>query len=256
MSSLDIRSILDRLATVEESKITPVNVKSGLNAQQKSVDQLPALFKPRDISGVLKSKRDPEHPMKGKFVGDSVEPARNALEEAMQSVEEDMLGKVKRDFVDYLERLEDKNKIDKDLVRKAKRELEIEDPIEEDPTQSEPAGIAPPAPAQDPVLPENESVDPEFDDMQKGIEDTTVVGGMGLAMMGIIETPVKTVAMEDGAVLEIYGDQGRGFEVRHGGRSLPTRFPNIDHADMAVKIFQKRRQQQQSNSNQDYLEEK
>ena len=105
-------------------------------------------------------------------------------------------------------------------------------------------------------MPENESVDPEFDDMQKGIEDTTVVGGTCLAMMGIIETPVKTVAMEDGAVLEIYGDQGRGFEVRHGGRSLPTRFPNIDHADMAVKIFQKRRQQQQSNLNQDYLEEK
>lgn len=241
----DIRSILDRLATVE-GKLTPVSVKSGLNAQQKSVPQLPALFKPRDISPVLKSKRDPAHPMKGEFVGDSVEPRVPSLAETMQSVEEDMLGKVKRDFVDYLERLEDKNKIDKALVHKAKQELEIEDPIEEDPTQSEPAGIAPPAPVQDPVLPEND------------IEDSEVAHDVDQTVMSqavAAEQPVKTVAMEDGAVLEIYGDQGRGFEVRHSGRSLPTRFPNIDHADMAVKIFQKRRQQQRD-LDQDYLEEK
>jgi hypothetical protein len=243
----DIRSILNRLATVE-SKITPVDVKSGLNAQQRGVPQLPALFKPRNISTVLKSKKDPAHPMKGEFVGDSVEPARNALEEAMQAVEEDMLSKVKRDFVDYLERLETNNKIDRDLVHKAKQELEIEDPteeIEEDPTQSEPAGVAPPAPAQDPVLPEGD------------IEDSDLAHDVDQKVMSqavAAEQPVKTVAMEDGAVLEIYGDQGRGFEVRHGGRSLPTRFPNIDHADMAVKLFQRRRKK--ADLNQDYLEEK
>jgi hypothetical protein len=183
--------------------------------------------------------------MKGEFVGDSVEPARNALEEAMQAVEEDMLGKVKRDFVDYLERLEDKNKIDKDLVHKAKQELDIEDPIEEDPTQSEPAGEAPPAPAQDPVLPENDFQDSE---LAHDIDQTAASQAVAA------EQPVKTVAMEDGAVLEIYGDQGRGFEVRHGDRSLPTRFPNIDHADMAVKLFQRRRKK--ADLNQDYLEEK
>jgi hypothetical protein len=242
--SNDIRSILDRLATVE-SKITPVAVKSGLNAQQRSVPQLPSLFKPRNISTVLKSKRDPAHPMKGEFVGDSAEPAHNALEEAMQSVEEDMLGRVKRDFVDYLERLEDKNKIDRDLVRKAKQELDMEDPIEEDPTQSEPAGEAPPAAAQDPVLPEN-----DFEDSEVAHDIDQTAASQAVAA----EQPVKTVAMEDGAVLEIYGDQGRGFEVRHGGRSLPTRFPNIDHADMAVKLFQRRRKK--ADLDQDYLEEK
>ena len=59
--------------------------------------------------------------------------------------------------------------------------------------------------------------------------------------------------MEDGAVLEIYGNEGQGFEVRHSGRSLPTRFKNIDHADTAVQLFQKRRRQQ--NTDQDYIEE-
>lgn len=65
--------------------------------------------------------------------------------------------------------------------------------------------------------------------------------------------PVKTYAMEDGTCLECWGDEKNGFEIRHQGRSLPTRFPNADHADMAVKLFQKRRE---ANQNQDYLEEK
>ena len=67
--------------------------------------------------------------------------------------------------------------------------------------------------------------------------------------------PVKTYTMEDGTCLECYGDDQTGFEIRNGENVLPTRFPNIDHADMAVKIFQKRRQANQ-NQNQDYLEEK
>ena len=80
MSSSDIRSILDRLATVE-GKLTPVGVKHGLNPQQKSVNQLPALFKPHGIRA-LGNKTDPQHPMHGELVGDSVEPDKTALEEA------------------------------------------------------------------------------------------------------------------------------------------------------------------------------
>ena len=227
-SSADIRSILDRLATVEEGKLTPVNVKHGLNKQQKSVDQLPALFKPRDISPTLTKKPYQKHPMDGKLVGDSVEPTKSPLEEAMQEVEEDMLSKVKRTFVDYLERLEDSNKIDSHLVRKAKDELDIaNDPdpeneeIEEDPTQQDLDIVPAQAPVQEPVM---------------------------------AESPVKTYPMEDGSMLGCYGDEKRGFEIRHGERKLPTRFRNVNDADMAVKIFQKRNNKPQGN--QDYLEER
>jgi hypothetical protein len=227
-SSADIRSILDRLATVEEGRLTPVNVKHGLNKQQKSADQLPALFKPRDISPTLTKKPYQKHPMDGKLVGDSVEPTKSPLEEAMQEVEEDMLSKVKRTFVDYLERLEDSNKIDSHLVRKAKDELDIaNDPdpeneeIEEDPTQQDFDVVPAQAPIEDPTL---------------------------------AESPVKTYPMEDGSMLECYGDEAKGFEIRHGERRLPTRFRNVNDADMAVKIFQKRNNKPQGN--QDYLEER
>ena len=228
-SSADIRSILDRLATVEEGKLTPVNVKHGLNKQQKSVDQLPALFKPRDISPTLTKKPYQKHPMDGKLVGDSVEPTKSPLEEAMQEVEEDMLSKVKRTFVDYLEQLEDDNKIDSHLVRKAKDELDIandpdpenESDIQEDPTQQDFDVVPAQAPIEDPTL---------------------------------AEAPVKTYPMEDGSMLECYGDEATGFEIRHGERRLPTRFRNVNDADMAVKIFQKRNRK--PDGNQDYLEER
>jgi hypothetical protein len=228
----DIRSILSRL-TALESRITPAAPKiRGLNPQQKSADQLPALFQPRSVKA-LGSNTDPAHPMKGKAVGAN----ESRLAETMQAVEEDMLGKVKRDFVDYLERLEDKVKTDPDLKDKAKREIrqELEAAAEEATEEAmtaappvPPATLTPPTTAATP-LPPVTSAPP------------------------VMERPIKTCAMEDGAVFEIYGDEGRGFEVRNRGRVLPTRFDRLDDADIAVKLFQKRRAAQ--NKNQDYVDE-
>ncbi len=198
----DIRSILGKL-TALESQITPAVPKiKGLNPQQKSADQLPALFQPKKIRA-LGNPTDPAHPMKGMAVGAS----ESQLAETMQAVEEDMISRVKRDFVDYLERLEDRLKTDPDLVDKAKREIKRE--LEDD-TKTSP----PPA---------------------------------------VMERPVKTCAMEDGAVLEIYGDETRGFEIRNRDRILPTRFDRLDDADIAVKLFQTRRALQANN--QDYIDE-
>jgi len=230
--SHDLYDILGRLSAIEEGAVTPVSVKHGLNPQQKAADQLPALFQPRRIS-VLKSRTDPKHPMAGKMVGDSVEDDRLALEEAMTDIEEDMLSKVKRDFVDYLDSLERKasrelsdRAPDRELQAKARQEIHTDDPteedqVDEDPTQQELSVHEPPAPITDPVLPEG--------------------------------APVKTYAMEDGTQLECWGDSKRGFELRRGSRSLPTRFGSIDDADMAVKLFQRRPRQDLSA---DYIEER
>lgn len=243
--SNDIRSILERLAAVDEGRLTPVAVKSGLNSQQKSVDQLPALFKPRNISPTLTKKPYQKHPMDGKLVGDSVEPTKSPLEEAMQEVEEDMLSKVKKDFNNYMDQLSDrlsgsddgrrerstpeldrlakKEKIDRDLVDKARDAVEAgaaEEDMYEDPTQAEPAPSFEPEPVENPVLPE----------------------------------AVDSVVIEGNAVFEIHGDEQQGFEIHHQGRVLPSRFPKIDHAKMALKMFQHRRAHQ--DRGQDYIEEK
>jgi hypothetical protein len=221
--SSDIRSILQRLTDLEESQLTPVSVKHGLNQQQKGVPQLPALFKPRHIRA-LGSKTDPEHPMKGMAVGAN----ESRLSEVIGEIEEDMLSKVKKDLTHYLDKLEKKVAISRDLKDKAidavhHRRAE-EDQVEEDPTTQDPVENPPQAPVQDPVLPES--------------------------------APVQVYEMDDGTVLECWGDDERGYEIKRNGQALPSRFRSRDHADMAVELFKKRRKQQLANSDQDYIEEK
>ena len=228
--SNDIHQILERLAAIE-GKLVPVTPKGkGLDPQQKDVKQLPALFRPKTIHA-LGAKTDPEHPMKGMAVG----AAESKLAEAMQEVEEDMLSKVKKDLTTYLDKLEQKIKVDRDLKDKAKDEVKDENPakagqqkhheeVEEDPTPSE-VGDTPnatPAPEVNPTLPEGACV--------------------------------KSYTMEDGTCVECWGNERDGFELRRGDKKLPTRFKDLDQADMAVKLWQARRKK--IDMNQDYIEER
>jgi hypothetical protein len=227
-----IYGIIERLALIE-GKTTPVNVRHGLNKQQQGVPQLPALLKPRNISTTLTKKPYQAHPMDGYMVGE------NSLAEAMQEVEEDMVSRVKGQFRDYLEKLEKENKLDSHLVNKAKHDLEIGDDGEVDEATWD----------QD-VQPVGDPADTE---VAHGLEnDIATAVSQPTAPLG--ESPARTYTLEDGTCLEAYGDDESGYEVRHGERSLPTRFPRIDHADMAVKLFQKRRQKQ--DLSQDYIEER
>ena len=67
----DIYSIVERLAILE-GRITPASVKHGLNKQQKSVPQLPALFKPK-TEKILGGNPNAKNPMSGYMVGDDVD---------------------------------------------------------------------------------------------------------------------------------------------------------------------------------------
>ena len=226
--SNDIRSILERLALVEGT--TPVNVKHGLNSQQRSVHQLPALFKPHSIR-VLGSKTDPQHPMHGELVGDSVVPKKPSLGEAMQEVEEDMLSKVKKDLTQYLDQLEQKVKIDRELKDKAKDAVEkhaAEEDIEEN---------------------DYELTDPgTVHDVEAQINTVAAQP----------QQPVKVMELDDGAIFEIHGNETSGYEIRHRDRKLPSRFRTSDEAGIAVDLFRahKQRNRPEQNLNQDYIEER
>jgi len=232
--SNDIRSILDRLATVE-GRLSP--------AQQK-VPQLPALFKPRHIRA-LGAKTDPAHPMDGYMVGDSVEPRRTALEEAMAEIEEDMISKVKKDLTTYLDKLEKKVSIDRELkdkaqdaVQKGQAEEEVEEEIDTDP-----AAMQGPS---DPLDSETGH------SIEMGVADK-------LNAPQAPQAPQATFEMADGIALECWGDDDSGYELRHGEKRLPSRFKSLDDAGMAVKLYQARKKQQkrpEQDLSQDYIEER
>ena len=301
--SNDIRSILERMALVE-GQTTPVSPRGSMNQQQQRVPQLPALFKPRDISPTLTKKPYQAHPMDGYMVGETAlsgaddlraklkalqdiqmdprteqdpelkqavirrradlekEAKAKGLSEAMQEVEEDMISKVKGRFADYLETLEKKNKIDQHLIRKAKAELNIDDDpqTEEDATwDADVAPISGPADAED-----TETAHGIEDHVAQAMSQPTAPVGenltdtdQGMEILGkAVVGPARVYEMTDGTCLECWGDDTQGYELRRGDRKLPTRFPRLDHADMAMRLFQKRREAAQQDQNQDYIEER
>jgi hypothetical protein len=231
--SNDIRDIIERLAILE-GRITPVDVKHGLNADQKAVKQLPALFKPKDISPTLSKTPYQKHPMDGWLVGEEDEEADKEVVEEAKVDEEKLLDKVKKSLTDYLASVEEKleKKIDRDLGNKPvdrdigtkstdKDLVAKEKELDEDPTEEDPVIQEPTAPLQDPTYAESACV--------------------------------KSVMLENGAVFEIHGNERTGFEIRHGNRSMKSRFKNIDEAASAIEMFRAR--QKKNNESQDYIEE-
>ena len=217
----DIYSIVERLRVLEE----------GLDKNQKSVNQLSATFKPKTVA-VLTAKKDPKNPMAGKLVG-GCEENKKANEEVLEGVAtEDVLDKVKASFADYLKNvtdeinqdsdLKDKKKDDTDLKKKEKkdRDLVAKKSIAEDPTESGPPVSASQAPEIDPTYAES--------------------------------APVKTVTNECG-LWEMHGNERDGFEIRRGGRCMPSKFKNLDEAEMALEMFAHR--MRKHNESQDYIDE-
>lgn len=115
----DIKNMLDKLRLLEGTVTSSALPKRGLNKQQKSVPELPALFKPKDISPVLGGKKDPRHPTADYFVGGE-----------SKEMSEDLLSGVRRTLDDYLQDIEQKleKQKDRDLISKAGQDIQ-KDPL-------------------------------------------------------------------------------------------------------------------------------
>ena len=222
----DIYTIVERLRMLEES----------LDSNQRGVNQLGATFKPKTVA-VLTAKKDPKNPLGGKMVGDAVENDREPVQES--DVSEDVLDKVKQSFADYLKTISDEIKQDSDLKDKTTGDSDIKAKDKKDRAF---------------VAKKKQTVDEqgELDSALSGIMPAAQPAGEpGVSVKE--SAPVKTFTMEDGTCLECYGDEAQGFEIRRGGRVMPSRFKNLADADMAFEMFQHRQRKQ--NDAQDYVDE-
>ena len=195
-------------------------LEEGLNTNQRSVNQLGATFKPKTVS-VLTAKKDPKNPMAGKLVGgceESEDLDEEPLEEAVAN--EDVLEKVKKSFNDYLKSVADEVKNDSDIKDKKIGDSDLKAKDRQD---------------RDLIAKENREIDPpEFD---SEVEEAA---------------PVKTVTNECG-LWEVHGDDHSGFAIRHGNRQLPTRFKNLEEAELALEMFNARRRRRDEAA--DYIDE-
>ena len=217
----DIYSIVERLRILEE----------GLDKNQRSVNQLSATFKPKTVA-VLTAKTDPKNPMAGKLVG-SDESVKNDQDMLEAEMAEDVLEKVKKSFTDFIKQAEksidkevqEKKREDTDLKKKEKKDRDLivkAAPVAEDPTQEE---------LPEPTMTTTPTVNPTYGE----------------------SAPVKSIALRDDMICEIHGNERDGFEIRRAGRSLPTKFKNIEQAEMALEMFRAR--MQRHDESQDYLDE-
>ena len=224
----DIYSIVERLRILEE----------GLDKNQKSVNQLGPTFKPKTVA-VLTAKSDPKNPMAGKLVGgaESAESDETMLEADMA---EDVLEKVKNSFKDFIKQAEES--IDKEVQQKKSEDTDLKSRDQKD------RGLR----AKD--HPSRHLRDPE-DDQEDLPSDLAYQRGESPYDAPEPQTEssaVKTVQNEYG-VYEMHGNERDGFEIRRAGRSMPTRFRNLDEAEMAIEMFAAR--QRKRDLSQDYLDE-
>ena len=224
----DIYSIVERLRILEE----------GLDKNQKSVNQLGPTFKPKTVA-VLTAKSDPKNPMAGKLVGgaESAESDETMLEADMA---EDVLEKVKNSFKDFIKQAEES--IDKEVQQKKSEDTDLKSRDQQD------RGLR----AKD--HPSRHLRDPE-DDQEDLPSDLAYQRGESPYDASEPQTEsaaVKTVMNEYG-VYEMHGNERDGFEIRRAGRCMPTRFRNLDEAEMAIEMFAARQRKQ--DESQDYLDE-
>jgi len=162
---------------------------------------------------VLTAKKDPKNPMAGKLVGGD-ESVENDRAVLEADMAEDVLEKVKKSFTDFIKQAEES--IDKEVQEKKKEDTDLKSKDKQDRDL-----IVKAAPvAEDPTQEE--------------------------------PAPIKTLTNEMG-IWEMHGNERDGFEIRRQGRCLPTRFKNLDEAEIAVEMFLRRCQK--ANESQDYLDE-
>jgi hypothetical protein len=208
MEHNDIYSIVERLAILE-GRITPSTVKHGLNSQQRSVPQMPALFRPK-TQKILGGDPDAKDPVSGYMFGDSVENDKEMAE--------DVVSRVKKSLTEYLKNLEDEIKSDTDLKPKTQGDTDLKD-----------------------KRPDHRDLRPR---------DVTPAA--------------RVFEMANGSACEIHGNDDEGYEIRHGDRTLPTKFKDMKHAEMALEMYNAKlharhphlAQAQMTDTNGDYIEEK
>jgi hypothetical protein len=214
----DIYSIVERLRLLEE----------GLDKNQRSVNQLGATFKPKTVA-VLTAKTDPKNPMAGKLVGGS-----ESIERDETAVAEDVLDKVKKSFADYLSNIADEIKTDTDLKDKTTGDSDIKAKDK-----------------QDKDLVAKKTEDSEIGAALSGeIPAEQPAGEPGVSMKE--NAAVKVITNECG-MFEVHGNEHTGFEIRHGNRRLPTRFKNLDEAELALEMFNARQRRRDEAA--DYIDE-
>lgn len=231
----------------QESKQDVVKrLQESLNAQQKSVPQLPADAKPKSIS-VLNNKTDPEHPFAGYMVGTSESTERNELDDPrvqatikkmQQKHGQEEAGLSKEEKLKRAQELGAKLRARGDAAdKRAAKKSVAEDIANEDVLSDLKTKLG------DLLLQTlgKQAVDGDLKDKTDNKNDNEV------------SPVVKKIKTDDGHEICIHGNEDDGFRISVKGKEGTTKFESLEHAEIASKMYCARRRN--NLSERDYVDE-
>lgn len=244
--SADIYSLVAKLDQIAE----------GQNAQQKSVPQLPALFKPKDISPVLGAP-EKQHPTHKYFVGGestgSLTPAQQKLKDKYVNVDIDAeLEKLKpaiaKAYNDY-------QYGGSNVWHLGKDEYDRLSAIRQEMTYAKKLlGLSEAVAKEDVVTKDRKSLGDYFQSVADAVKKDPDLIDRVVDSHDVVGPAVKTITTDDGHEIKIHGNEDDGFRISIKDRPSKSTFKNLAHAEMACEMFCNRRRQAAESA--DYIEEK
>jgi post-segregation antitoxin (ccd killing protein) len=258
----------------------------GLNAQQRSVPQLPAQARAKHIS-VLGAKTDPKHPFAGYMVGadESAGEGRAGAVDEAEAIKQRLDPKcwkgkhigtpktkvkggvrvnncVPNESVAEAERSElDTPAVQAALAKMAERHKGEKWSKEQLAALGQRIAARGQKTVKEDVTKEDiisklkAKLGDYLSDISKEIKsDPDLVDKLAAKAPGDqMGPPVKTITTDDGHQIQIHGNEDDGFRISIKNKSAATKFKNLDEAVMACEMYCARRRNQTENA--DYVNE-
>jgi len=243
-----------------------------LDPQQKSVKQLPALFRPRNTSPQLSGPYPGRNATQGYLVGENEQgkwnperspeynPVLNAIIGRILSSHKDLLRKYGSELVlDVAKEVAD-SAGDVEEIGNSDTSgwvAEVESTLAAIPNYGRESSS---------TLGENRATEDVVSSVKKKLGDyladlsKEIKHDSGLKDKGSKNTKnmpaVKTMTTDDGKEIKIHGNEDDGFRITIKNKPHSAHFESLDHAVMACEMYMNRRRRRRNTMlNQDYLEE-
>jgi hypothetical protein len=277
----DLRKILESFSRIEQESLDPA---------QKSVRQLPALFKPRDTSPQLSGPYPGKNATLGYLVGegdetgygsevgdtgadstpDGVDPDTKSFLESQDeagAVERailhrimmqhtSMLGQygpqaVMAAVADVADYVGDVDEIGSSDVSGWVRQ--VERMLKENPPEA--FGVNEAKATEDVISTVKKKLGDYLSDLSKEIKSDPDLKDKMPQDLDTVSPAVKTITTDDGKEIKIHGNEDDGFRITIKNKPHSATFESLDHAVMACEMYLNRRRMRMPH-NEDYLEEK
>ncbi len=278
----DLRKILESFNRIEQE---------SLNADQKSVKQLPALFKPRKTSPQLSGPYPGANATQGYLVGegdetgygsevgdtgadstpdgvspdtqsflnemDSDNPVAIAIARRIRSQRTDLVTRYGDKLVDLAidevaDYVGDVEEIGSSDVSGWVRQ--VERMLDENPPEA--FGLSEAKATEDVISTVKKKLGDYLADLSKEIKTDSDLKDKIPQDAEKISPAVKTITTDDGKEIKIHGNEDDGFRITIRNKPHSARFESLDHAVMACEMYMNRkRKMREQVQNEDYLEE-